>query len=234
MYGICKHAILALTEVLAADLLAAGAPIGATGLCPGIIATNLFHGSRNRPAALTEGGSAMSASGARSCAITCTRCCLRGYRRRRWLRCWFPRCGRTQLYLLTDHEWDSRVDRPARGDSGRGRRARRDRDSGPGGRAMSVTYGFAGQVAVITGAANGFGLAVASRLADEGAKLVLVDRDVEAQRGGGFEARRGWQVVADVSDESPGRRVRVRPRWRSSGGSTCSSTTPGSRGGWRR
>ena len=50
MYGICKHAILALTEVLAADLAAAGAPIGATGLCPGIIATNLFHGSRNRPA----------------------------------------------------------------------------------------------------------------------------------------------------------------------------------------
>jgi NAD(P)-dependent dehydrogenase (short-subunit alcohol dehydrogenase family) len=54
MYGICKHAILALTEVLNADLAAAGAPIHATGLCPGIIATNLFHGSRNRPAALTD------------------------------------------------------------------------------------------------------------------------------------------------------------------------------------
>ena len=63
MYGICKHAILALTEVLAADLAAAGAPIGATGLCPGIIATNLFHGSRNRPAALTD-GAVMSSSGA--------------------------------------------------------------------------------------------------------------------------------------------------------------------------
>ena len=50
MYGICKHAILAMTEVLAADLQRAGANIGATGLCPGIIATNLFHGSRNRPA----------------------------------------------------------------------------------------------------------------------------------------------------------------------------------------
>ena len=63
MYGICKHAILALTEVLAADLAAAGAPIGATGLCPGIIATNLFHGTRNRPSALTD-GPAMSSSGA--------------------------------------------------------------------------------------------------------------------------------------------------------------------------
>ena len=45
---------------------------------------------------------------------------------------------------------------------------------------MSVRYGFDGQVAVITGAANGFGLAVASRLADEGARLVLVDRDASA------------------------------------------------------
>ena len=108
MYGICKHAILALTEVLAADLLAAGAAIGATGLCPGIIATNLFHGSRNRPAALTEGGSAMSASGAElrehmhsvlssgmppsevaSLLVSAVRA--------------------NQLYLLTDHEWDSRV-----------------------------------------------------------------------------------------------------------------------------
>ena len=35
MYGICKHAILAMTEVLAADLKAAGANVGATGLCPG-------------------------------------------------------------------------------------------------------------------------------------------------------------------------------------------------------
>ena len=45
---------------------------------------------------------------------------------------------------------------------------------------MSVKYGLEGKVAVVTGAANGFGLAVATRLADEGAKLVLVDRDVEA------------------------------------------------------
>ncbi len=54
MYGITKHAVLALTEVLAADLAKRGAPIGVTALCPGIIATNLFRGSRNRPASLRE------------------------------------------------------------------------------------------------------------------------------------------------------------------------------------
>jgi NAD(P)-dependent dehydrogenase (short-subunit alcohol dehydrogenase family) len=107
MYGICKHAILALTEVLAADLKAAGANIGATGLCPGIIATNLFHGSRNRPSALTnEGG--MSSSGAE----------LRE-RMHATLSKGMPpsevadklvtAVRENALYLLTDHEWDSRV-----------------------------------------------------------------------------------------------------------------------------
>ena len=57
MYAITKHAVLALTEVLAADLAKRGAPIGVTALCPGIIATNLFRGSRNRPIALREGDS---------------------------------------------------------------------------------------------------------------------------------------------------------------------------------
>jgi 3alpha(or 20beta)-hydroxysteroid dehydrogenase len=66
---------------------------------------------------------------------------------------------------------------------------------------MSVTYGLSGQVAVITGAANGFGLAVASRLADEGAKLVLVDRDAAALEAAASKLS-GLAVVADVSVES--------------------------------
>src|ERR1700735_5556633 len=66
---------------------------------------------------------------------------------------------------------------------------------------MSVRYGFSGQVAVITGAANGFGLAVASRLADEGARLVLVDRDAEALSAAASKLG-GLAVVADVSVES--------------------------------
>jgi 3alpha(or 20beta)-hydroxysteroid dehydrogenase len=66
---------------------------------------------------------------------------------------------------------------------------------------MSVKYGFEGQVAVITGAANGFGLAVATRLADEGAKLVLVDRDAEGLNAAA-EKLGGLAVVADVSQEA--------------------------------
>jgi NAD(P)-dependent dehydrogenase (short-subunit alcohol dehydrogenase family) len=54
MYAITKHAVLALSEVLAADLRSRDAAIGVTALCPGIIATNLFRGSRNRPVPLRE------------------------------------------------------------------------------------------------------------------------------------------------------------------------------------
>jgi NAD(P)-dependent dehydrogenase (short-subunit alcohol dehydrogenase family) len=107
MYGICKHAILALTEVLAADLQAAGANVGATGLCPGIIATNLFHGSRNRPPALAN-DTGMSASGA----------ALRDHMHAALSKGMPPAevamllvtaVRENQLYLLTDHEWDTRV-----------------------------------------------------------------------------------------------------------------------------
>jgi NAD(P)-dependent dehydrogenase (short-subunit alcohol dehydrogenase family) len=107
MYGITKHATLALTEVLAADLKAAGANIRVTGLCPGIIATNLFHGSRNRPAALTN-ESGMSASGA----------ALRDQMHATLSKGMPPSevadklvtaVREGALYLLTDHEWDSRV-----------------------------------------------------------------------------------------------------------------------------
>ena len=107
MYGICKHAILAMTEVLAADLKAAGANIGATGLCPGIIATNLFHGSRNRPSALAnEDG--MSASGSQlrdSMHATLSK----GMPPSEVADLLVTAVRENKTYLLTDHEWDTRV-----------------------------------------------------------------------------------------------------------------------------
>ncbi len=66
---------------------------------------------------------------------------------------------------------------------------------------MSVRYGLDGQVAVITGAANGFGLAAAERLAAEGARLVLVDRDADALAVAASKLG-GLPGVADVSVEA--------------------------------
>ena len=66
---------------------------------------------------------------------------------------------------------------------------------------MSATYRFDGQVAVITGGAAGFGLAVATRLAEAGASLVLVDRAADALHEAASKLG-GLAVVADVSQES--------------------------------
>ena len=49
MYGIAKHAVVALSETLYTDLHARGSDIGVSVLCPGMVATQLFHGNRNRP-----------------------------------------------------------------------------------------------------------------------------------------------------------------------------------------
>jgi len=109
MYGITKHAVLALSEVLHSDLRKAGAPIGVTALCPGTIATNLFHGSRNRPPALTDSGGNISAEGKD------LRAHMHGV-----LAAGMPPSevaaklvaairGGDGLYLLTDHEWDPQI-----------------------------------------------------------------------------------------------------------------------------
>ncbi len=65
----------------------------------------------------------------------------------------------------------------------------------------TVKYGFEGQVAVVTGAAAGFGLAVSTRLAEEGARVVMVDRAAD-QLHAAAEKLGGLPVVADVSDEA--------------------------------
>ena len=107
MYGVCKHAILALTEVLAADLAAAGSAIGVTGLCPGIIATNLFHGSRNRPSALTnpEGMSSAGALLRESMHATLSK----GMPPSEVAGLLVTAVRENRRYLLTDHEWDTRI-----------------------------------------------------------------------------------------------------------------------------
>ncbi|MFI8895770.1 SDR family NAD(P)-dependent oxidoreductase [Streptomyces paradoxus] len=70
---------------------------------------------------------------------------------------------------------------------------------------MSPTYDFSGQVALVTGAASGMGLAAARAFADSGAAVVLADRDHGAVHSAAGEitgrGRRAIGVVCDVTDE---------------------------------
>jgi NAD(P)-dependent dehydrogenase (short-subunit alcohol dehydrogenase family) len=65
-----------------------------------------------------------------------------------------------------------------------------------------VTGRFAGKVAIVTGAAAGFGLAVATRLTTEGARVVMVDREADAVRERAAALDGALAVVADVSREA--------------------------------
>lgn len=56
-YTASKFAALALTECLASELVAVGAPIGVTALCPGAFKTGIGSSDRNRPAATRTGSS---------------------------------------------------------------------------------------------------------------------------------------------------------------------------------
>ena len=108
MYGITKHAVIALSEVLYADLRKAGAPIGVTALCPGTIATNLFHGSRNRPATLTDSGGNISAEG-KELREHMHGVLAAGMPPSEVARKLVTAIRGDGLYLLTDHEWDPQV-----------------------------------------------------------------------------------------------------------------------------
>jgi NAD(P)-dependent dehydrogenase (short-subunit alcohol dehydrogenase family) len=71
---------------------------------------------------------------------------------------------------------------------------------------MNPTYDFAGQVAVVTGAASGMGLATARAFAEAGAAVALADRDVDAAQAAAGElsaaGRRAIGIGCDVTDES--------------------------------
>lgn len=76
---------------------------------------------------------------------------------------------------------------------------------------MTVTYDFTGQVALVTGAAGGMGLATAQAFARAGAATVLADIDLERARGvADALAAEGHTVLAlrcNVADEDDAARM---------------------------
>ena len=49
IYGISKHAVVALSETLYQGLQSAGSQVGASVLCPPLVRTKIFESARNRP-----------------------------------------------------------------------------------------------------------------------------------------------------------------------------------------
>lgn len=71
---------------------------------------------------------------------------------------------------------------------------------------MAVSYDFSGQVALVTGAASGMGLATARAFAEAGAAVVLADRDEDGAAEAAAQLEdtgcRAMAVACDVADEA--------------------------------
>jgi len=101
MYGITKHAVVALSEALSTHLRQLGAPVGVSVLCPGIVNTRLFDASHHRPIEQSEAGAAMRENLRQRLAqaIPPTQVAdvlLRAIRD-------------DQFFVLTDDDWDDRI-----------------------------------------------------------------------------------------------------------------------------
>ena len=53
-YNVSKHGVVAISETLHAEMLAEGAGVGVTCLCPGLVSTKILDSERNRPEHLRD------------------------------------------------------------------------------------------------------------------------------------------------------------------------------------
>ena len=100
---------------------------------------------------------------------------------------------------------------------------------------MANRIDLAGRIAVVTGGAQGIGLAIVERLLDSGASVAIWDRDQKLAEGAASELVGRGKVEAfgvDVTDLKAVERARDEtldafgPSPNASGGSTSSSTMP--------
>jgi NAD(P)-dependent dehydrogenase (short-subunit alcohol dehydrogenase family) len=109
MYGVTKQAVLALSETIYAHLRERSAKVGVSVLCPGIIATRLFQGSRNRPAELRNEREAPGAAQGQEVRRRMHERLAAGMPPSEVADILVSGIREERFYILTDHEWDERI-----------------------------------------------------------------------------------------------------------------------------
>lgn len=110
MYAVAKHAVLALTEVAYGNLKERGAKVGVSALVPGIIATRIFQGSRNRPAELRNEVEPPGAARGREMRQMMHERLQAGMRPSQVAEVLVQGIREDRLYILTDLNWQDRID----------------------------------------------------------------------------------------------------------------------------
>jgi NAD(P)-dependent dehydrogenase (short-subunit alcohol dehydrogenase family) len=109
MYGVAKHAVLAMTETIYAQLREREARVGVSALCPGMIATRLFQGSRNRPPELLNEREPPGAAQGREIRERMHARLQAGMPPSEVAEALVQGIREQRLYILTDREWDDRI-----------------------------------------------------------------------------------------------------------------------------
>jgi NAD(P)-dependent dehydrogenase (short-subunit alcohol dehydrogenase family) len=109
MYGVAKQAVLALSETVYTHLRERSAKVGVSVLCPGIIATRLFQGSRNRPPELRNEVEAAGAAQGQELRRRMHERLAAGMPPSEVADILVRGIREERFYILTDHEWDERI-----------------------------------------------------------------------------------------------------------------------------
>ncbi len=109
MYAITKHAVVALSEVLRAQLAERNTRVGITVLCPGVVNTRIFEGSRNRPSDLQNDRPPADAETGRQWRLRMKERSAAAMPPADVAEMVYSAVCNEQFYVLTDSDWDERI-----------------------------------------------------------------------------------------------------------------------------
>lgn len=195
-YSATKHGAVALAEDVRAYCKANNYDIGVSVYCPAFVQTDLHHSERHRPARFAQPEDPYYKSQHYIDAIRrvnvsiSTGTPLDPVGRRL-----FKAIEDNQFYILTHCKYAPYIAARHRGIEADGKH--------PDGLGIETNRDFKGQVALITGAASGFGLEFAKEAAERGMKLALVDIQKEKLEdiAADFSAK-GIECIALPADTS--------------------------------
>ncbi len=195
-YSATKHAAVALAEDVRAYCKTNNYNIGVSVYCPAYVQTDLHHTERHRPERFAQPDDPYYKSQHYIDAVRrvnvniTTGTPLEPVGRRL-----FKAIEEGHFYILTHYQYAPYIASRHRGIEADGKH--------PNGLGIETDRDFKGQVALITGAASGFGLEFAKEAAERGMKLALVDIQKEKLEGVAAEfAEKGVECLALPADTS--------------------------------
>jgi NAD(P)-dependent dehydrogenase (short-subunit alcohol dehydrogenase family) len=108
IYSVTKHAVLAYSEAIYAQLKQRNARVGISCLCPGTVNTRLFYGGRNRPAELRNPGETEHSEPGAEARVMLRDVLARSIAPSRVAEILVDAIRAERFYVLTDHDWDER------------------------------------------------------------------------------------------------------------------------------